>query len=133
MKQRSHVFLYSLLSTLFTITFCTSVYASEAAEDADADKSIDRVTELEQADQEEMDDMLLEEVIITGTRTQGRTAADSPVPIDSTIARRCVAGKPPFCRRSAAQVMTSERASAKASESGVPALDAAVIRWRNST
>ena len=52
----------------------------EAANEAAREAADSRVTLLAQADDEEM---ALEEVLITGTRTAGRTAADSPVPIDS--------------------------------------------------
>jgi iron complex outermembrane receptor protein len=47
---------------------------------AEDDNDENRVTQLAQADNEES---VLEEVLITGTRSRGRIAADSTVPIDS--------------------------------------------------
>ncbi len=54
--------------------------ANEDATEVAQENTDSRVTVLAQADDE---DNVLEEVLITGTRTQGRIASDSPVPIDS--------------------------------------------------
>lgn len=70
---------FQLLS--ITAAFTLSLAMPSWAEDADS--APDRVTELEQADQDADSETMLEEVVITGTRSsRARTAADSTVPID---------------------------------------------------
>jgi iron complex outermembrane receptor protein len=75
--------LVSAIYTAILASVSMPVFADAANEEAAelAKKANDsRVTSLSQSDDEAG---VLEEVLITGTRTQGRIASDSPVPVDS--------------------------------------------------
>jgi len=84
MHKRYHALLNAIVAIVFSFALGTPLVAAEADGD-DPDRQIDsRVTDLAQADQDqEAEETVLEEVVITGTRTVGRTVTDSTVPIDS--------------------------------------------------
>ena len=80
--------LFSLISIAVSAAFfLSSAQADQSEEKAAAatdDSTAERVTLLAQADPEqEAEDRVLEEVVVTGTRSVARTTTDSTVPIDS--------------------------------------------------
>ncbi len=82
MSAHSKTLLNIVLIAVVAALALPSAFADPATPDG-MDAETNRATRLEQATEQEAENMMLEDVVITGTRRAARSATDSTVPIDS--------------------------------------------------